>query len=78
MYEAYSMKKEILLWCFLPGKDVAVSMKHSNDTGHADSCNKKHSKCTIEIAEKIDEAKRNAWKKSTLQSSTMLGHSWNR
>ena len=51
MHKAYSMKKEI------PGKGGAVSKKCSNDTGHADSSNEKRSKCTIEITEKIDEAK---------------------
>ena len=41
MYKDYSMKKEILLWYFLPGKGGAVRKKRSNDTGEAVS--KKHS-----------------------------------
>lgn len=55
MYEANCMKKEILLWCFLPDKEGPIGKKRSSDT--ADSSSGKRTKCTKEIQSKIDEAK---------------------
>jgi len=45
MYEANCMKKEILLWCFLPDKEGPIGKKRSSDT--ADSSSGKRTKCEM-------------------------------
>ena len=37
MYEANCMKKEILLWCFLPDKEGPIGKKRSSDTADSSS-----------------------------------------
>ena len=56
MYETYSSKAEILIWCFLPGKLENGTKKRKNQSDKSDATEKR-TKCVAAIADKMNEVK---------------------
>ena len=56
MYKVYSLKAEILIWCFLPGKPENSTKKRKNPSANNDPA-EKHTKCAATIQDKMNEVK---------------------